>query len=76
MLRHSFASEAADIGLSEATIAELIGHKRQGMTASYIHRTDAVLLAAADAVADRVVELLDGTKKPTGKVVRIRKARV
>lgn len=75
VLRHSFASEASDLGLSEASIAELIGHKRQGITASYVHRADAVLLAAADAVADRVLELLRGAKKPTGKTVRQRKAK-
>lgn len=58
VLRHSFASEAADAGLSEMTIAVLIGHKRAGTTARYMHGADAVLLAAADTAADRVLQLM------------------
>ncbi len=59
VLRHSFASVAADLGYSEVTIASLIGHKGQSITSRYIHAADAVLLAAADAVADRVSQLLE-----------------
>ena len=51
VLRHSFASLAADLGLSEPTIGALIGHKGQTVTSRYMHAADAVLLAAADAVA-------------------------
>lgn len=50
-LRHSFASLAADLGYSEPTIAALIGHKGQSVTSRYVHSADALLLAAADAVA-------------------------
>jgi integrase len=53
VLRHSFASLAADLGFSELTIAALVGHKGHSITSRYIHAADAVLLAAADAVADR-----------------------
>ncbi|MBS5905018.1 MAG: tyrosine-type recombinase/integrase, partial [Acetobacteraceae bacterium] len=50
VLRHSFASLAADLGYSDSTIGELIGHRNgAGITRRYIHRSDAVLLAAADA---------------------------
>jgi integrase len=52
-LRHSFASLAGDLGYSKPTIAALIGHKGHTMTSRYVHAADAVLLAAADAVADR-----------------------
>ena len=52
VLRHSFASVAADIGLSELTIASLLGHKKASVTSKYTHHADAVLLAAADAVAN------------------------
>jgi integrase len=52
VLRHSFASLAGDLGYSEPTIATLIGHKGQSITSRYVHAADAVLLAAADAVAD------------------------
>ena len=51
-LRHSFASLAADLGYSEPTIAALVGHKASSITSRYIHSADAVLLAAADAVAN------------------------
>jgi len=68
VLRHSFASLAGDIGLSEPTIAALIGHQRHTMTSRYIHSADAVLLAAADAVAGRTAKLM-GEKAEPGKVV-------
>ena len=51
VLRHSFASLAADLGYSEPTIAALVGHKGHSITSRYVHSADAVLLAAADAVA-------------------------
>jgi integrase len=56
VLRHSFASIAADLGFSELTIAVLIGHKKASVTSKYAHHADAVLLQAADAVADRIVK--------------------
>lgn len=73
VLRHSFASLAADLGYSEPTIGALIGHKGHGITARYMHAADAVLLAAADAVARRTAELL-GDAAPTGGVVPLRAA--
>ena len=57
-LRHSFASVAADLGYSDITIGALIGHKGRSMTSRYAHGADTVLLAAADAVANRVCELM------------------
>jgi integrase len=71
VLRHSFASLAADLGYSEPTIAAMIGHKGQTITSRYVHSADAVLLAAADAVADRTAELM-GQKKPSADVVPLR----
>ena len=58
VLRHSFASLAADLGYSEPVIAALVGHKGRSTTSRYLHSADAVLLAAADAVADRTLELM------------------
>jgi integrase len=58
VLRHSFASLAADLGFSEPTIAALIGHKGRSITSRYVHSADAVLLAAADTVARRTLELM------------------
>ena len=60
VLRHSFASVAGDLGYSESTIGALIGHKGASITSRYIHSADAVLLAAADAVAGRIAVLMEG----------------
>ncbi|WP_207541175.1 tyrosine-type recombinase/integrase [Sabulicella rubraurantiaca] len=54
VLRHSFASVAADLDLSEIAIAALIGHRGRSVTSRYVHSADAVLLAAADKVAGEV----------------------
>src|SRR6185437_6303972 len=45
VLRHSFASLAADLGYSEPVIAALIGHMGRTVTSRYVHGADAVLLA-------------------------------
>jgi integrase len=72
VLRHSFASLAADLGYSEPTIAALVGHKGQTITSRYVHAADAVLLAAADAVADRTAELMGESEAKSAAVVRLR----
>jgi integrase len=74
-LRHSFASLAGDLGYSEPTIAALVGHKRHTITSRYIHSADAVLLAAADKVANRTAELM-GECKPDAGVVTMPRAAV
>jgi integrase len=71
VLRHSFASLAGDLGYSEPTIAALVGHKGRTITSRYVHTADAVLVAAADAVADRTAELM-GEKNLEAEVVRLR----
>ena len=58
VLRHSFASVAADLGFSELTIAALIGHRGGSITSRYTHQADAVLLAAADKVAAHIANLM------------------
>lgn len=58
VLRHSFASLAGDLGFSETTIAALVGHKGRSITSRYVHTADAVLIAAADKVAGRTLELM------------------
>jgi integrase len=58
-LRRTFGSIAADEGYSDATIAELLGHARRGVThRHYIRRPDAALIAAADRVSARIVAAL------------------
>ena len=68
VLRHSFASVADDLEYSELTIAALIGHKKASVTSKYAHKADAVLLQAADAVSDRIAELM-GDAKPKGGII-------
>ena len=58
VLRHSFASLAADLGYNEPTISSLLGHKTHSITSRYMHSADAVLLAAADAVANATMKLM------------------
>jgi integrase len=70
VLRHSYASIAADLGFSELTIAALLGHKKASATSKYTHHADAVLLQAADVVADRVAELMGEARAP-GVVVEL-----
>jgi integrase len=61
-LRRSFGSIAADEGYSDATIGELLGHSRRGVTARhYIRRPDAALIAAADRLSARIVAELAGS---------------
>jgi integrase len=68
VLRHSFTSLGSDLGYSEVTIAALVGHKGHSMTSRYIHSADAVLLAAADAIADQTVELMTGKNGAIGVI--------
>ena len=57
VLRHSFASLAADLGLADSTIAGLIGHKQQSITSRYLH-LDKTLVSAANVVADATLKLM------------------
>ena len=73
VLRHSFASLAGDLGYSEPTIAALIGHKGHTVTSRYVRAADAVLLAAADAIANRTAELM-GEAQVAGEVISFKRA--
>lgn len=70
VLRHSYASLASDMGLSEATIAALVGHKQHSMTSRYVHSADALLLSAADRVADEIAMRM-GEALPQAAVVQL-----
>ncbi len=60
VLRHSFASVAADMGFADSTIGAIIGHAGSGITSRYIHRLDSVLIAAADQIAREVQRQMAG----------------
>jgi integrase len=69
-LRRTLASLAAEAGYSDATIGELIGHAKRGVTERYyIRRLDAALIAAADKVSARIAASLDGRKM--GEVITL-----
>jgi integrase len=71
-LRRTFGSIAADEGYGDATIAELLGHSRRGVTQRhYIRRPDAALVAAADRVARRIATAM-GAPEETADVVPLR----
>jgi integrase len=72
VLRHSFCSLAADLGLSEPTIGALVGHKGHSVTARYMQAADRVLLAAADEVANATAERMGATVSCSGEVAPLR----
>jgi integrase len=65
-LRHSFATVANnELGLSEPTIAAMLGHSRGTVTSRYVHVVDETLLAAADRVSSAIARALAGEKPAT-----------
>jgi integrase len=61
-LRHSFASTAAELSLTELTVGALIGHRTGTVTSRYVHHLDAVLIAAADRVAGQIEAWMRGNE--------------
>jgi integrase len=61
-LRHSFASTAVELGLTELTVGALIGHRTGSVTSRYVHPLDAVLIAAADRVATQIEAWMRGNE--------------
>lgn len=60
-LRRTYASKAAEMGFSDSTISEMIGHVRRGVTQiHYVHLPDTRLVAAADAVSGVILNHLHG----------------
>jgi integrase len=53
VLRHTVAATAAGLGVSELTIAGLLGQRVAGVTARYAHVPDSAL-AAADKPAEEI----------------------
>ena len=72
ILRHSFGSIGADLGYSELTIAALLGHRKASVTSKYAHHADAVLLAAADAIANSIAERM-GESHREARVIEFRR---
>ncbi|MER8511702.1 site-specific integrase [Mesorhizobium sp. M1060] len=53
-MRHSYASVGGDLGYADSTIAAMLGHAGGTVTSRYVHRLDAVLVAAANQISGEV----------------------
>ncbi len=73
VLRHSYASIAAELGFSELVVAGLLGHVAGTVTRGYIH-IDRALVTAADRVAGTIARALAGEEETTVVDVPIRLA--
>jgi hypothetical protein len=62
VLRHYVASIANDLGVTEITIAALVGHAKGSLTSKYIHTLDTALIMAADTISGYIQGLLEGIK--------------
>jgi len=58
VLRHSFASQAADLGHSDNTIASLLGHSRGSITSRYMHGSNKSVIESANIVANETLRLM------------------
>lgn len=59
-LRHWFASGAAEMNYSDFVIGGMLGHAKRGITGRYANTPDTALISAADRVAARMQEALEG----------------
>jgi integrase len=73
-LRHSFASVAADLGISELVIAGLLGHRLGSVTARYAHAADTTLIAAAERVAAEVARQMGEGREATVTTLPVARA--
>jgi integrase len=69
-LRHSLATHASDLGISEPVIAALLGHSRHSVTSRYTHVIDTTLIAASDKAADAIAGMM-GEAMPAAQVVQL-----
>ncbi len=70
VLRHSFATVAAELEYSELTIAGLLGHTVGSVTGRYAHRVDSALSAAADRVSAVILARMEG-REASAVIVRL-----
>ncbi|RAI02609.1 integrase [Acuticoccus sediminis] len=63
-LRHSFASDALQLGQDLTMIGKLLGHTQVQTTARYAHLKTDPIRTAADAVSDAIAAALAGAPKP------------
>ena len=62
-MRHSLASLAADMGVSDHLISGLLGHSRRNITSRYMHLSDGALIETADkSPAEATLKLMKAYK--------------
>ena len=71
-LRHSFASSAAQAGISLPFIGALLGHREVATTNRYVHLMNDPLKQAADMVGGKI-DLAMKAKPKKGQVVPIKR---
>ncbi|RWQ16114.1 site-specific integrase [Mesorhizobium sp.] len=59
-MRHSYASIGGDLGFADSTIAAMLGHAGGTVTSRYVHRLDAVLVAAANKITGEIYRQMTG----------------
>ncbi|MDR6955215.1 integrase [Ancylobacter sp. 3268] len=69
-LRHTFASVGAAAGMSLPVIGGLLGHADAGTTLRYAHLQTDPVRAAADVIAGRISEAMNGKRTEPGGTVR------
>lgn len=68
-MRRTFATFADEAGYGDATVGELLGHAKKGVTQRhYVRRPDAAMIAAATRVAQTIANALD---RISGEVVTL-----
>jgi len=72
-LRHSLATTANTLELSEPTIVAMLGHSRETVTARYVHVVDATVSAAAEGVGGAISHAMAQRKPATALKLKARR---
>jgi integrase len=71
-LRHAFASVAASSGMGLPIIGKMLGHTQAATTHRYAHLASDPVKAAAETVAGKIADAMQGGMVSTGEVVPLR----
>ena len=74
-LRHAYASVAASSGMGLPIIGKMLGHTQAATTQRYAHVASDPVKAAADTVAGKIADAMQGSAARTGAVVPLPQAR-
>jgi integrase len=74
-LRHAFGSVAASTGMGLPIIGKMLGHTQAATTLRYAHLAPDPVKAAAETVAGKIADAMQGSMTNAGKVVLIARSR-